>query len=173
MPPPMPPIPLPPFPPMPVPALPSFQQTKAEAKAILLAGADAPLPSAVRRHQERVLTRLRDALTNTGKGHRLYVLEVAGPISRVKIGRSNGPRGRIRRHITLMNGFQYGLIDAHVTDPVDDLLAITRAENQAHTGVGKRYKRITGEEFRDADFAFAGAWADIAVFLHQPQEDTE
>lgn len=158
---------------LPVPALPSFQQTKEEARAILLAGAGEPLPWEVRRHQERVLGRVHDVLAGTGEGQRLYVLEIAGPVPRVKIGRSNHPRGRIREHITEMNGYQYGLIDAHVTDPVDDLLAITRAETAAQIGVGKRYKSISREVFRDADFTVASLWADVAVNLHQAHEDTE
>lgn len=62
-----------------------------------------------------------------------------------------------------MNSYQYGLIDAHVTDPVDDLLSITRAENEAHIGMGKRYERINQELFRDADFLYATLWADLAV----------
>lgn len=111
-------------------------------------------------------------MVNTGaRGHRLYVLEIAGPIPRVKIGRSDDPWVRIRRHVTTMNGYQYGLIDAHVTDAVDDLLSVTRAEAQAHLGVGKRYTSITREEFREANFTFAVTWADFAILQHQPQEE--
>ncbi|WP_329009122.1 GIY-YIG nuclease family protein [Streptomyces sp. NBC_01601] len=88
---------------------------------------------------------------------------IAGPIPRIKIGRSNDPRARIRDHVHEMNSYQYGLIDAHVTDPVDDLLSITRAENEAHIGMGKRYERINQELFRDADFLYATLWADLAV----------
>ncbi|MFF4205716.1 hypothetical protein ACFYZ8_34270 [Streptomyces sp. NPDC001668] len=159
---------------LPAPALPSFEQTKEEAREILLAGATAPLPWKVRRHQDRVLDRVHDALAGAGKGQRLYVLEIAGPIPRVKIGRSNDPWVRIRQHVAEMNGYQYGLIDAHLTTAVDDLLSITRAEAEAHVGVGKRYKPITREAFRDADFMVASLWADVAIQLHQPlDEDAE
>ncbi|MER6149327.1 GIY-YIG nuclease family protein [Streptomyces hirsutus] len=169
-------MPLQPFIPLPIPAQPPFQQTKKEAEAILLAGAEAPLPLAVRRHQQKVLTRVRDVLASTGaEGHRLYVLEIAGPIPRIKIGRSSDPRARIREHVHEMNSYQYGLIDAHVTDPVDDLLSITRAENEAHIGMGKRYERINRELFRDADFLYATLWADLAVTvqLNRLYEDTD
>lgn len=171
-----PPVPPQPFIPLSIPAPPTFQQTKEEAEAILLSGAGAPLPPAVRGHQHRVLTRVRDFLTRTGiKGHRLYVLEIAGPIPRIKIGRSNNPRARIRDHVNEMNSYQYGLIDAHITDAVDDLFSITQAETEAHTGMGKRYVRISQELFRDADFSYATLWADLAVTvqLNRLSEDTE
>lgn len=167
------PLPILPFTPLPVPASPSFEETKEEARAILLAGAELPLPSAVQRHQERVLDRVYNVLASTGEGQRLYVLEKAGLIPRVKIGRSNDPWARIRHHVSEMNSHQYGLIDAHVTDPVDDRLSIIRAEGEAHIGMGKRYERITSEEFRDADFVTATLWADISVQRHQPQTDGE
>lgn len=158
-------MPFQPFMPLSVAAPPPlFQQTKDEAEAILLSGAGVPLSSAVRHHQRRVLTRVRDVLASTGtKGHRLYVLEIAGPIPRIKIGRSKDPWARIRDHVHEMNSYQYGLIDAHVTNLVDDLLSITMAENEAHTGMGKRYERINQELFRDADFLYAKLWADLAV----------
>ncbi|MGW7261183.1 hypothetical protein [Streptomyces sp. NPDC054834] len=54
------------------------------------------------------------------------------------------------------------------------LLSITRAEAEAHVGVGKRYKPITREAFRDADFVVASLWADIAVQRHRSlDEDAE
>lgn len=161
--------------PLPIPTPLPFQQTKEEAEAILLSGAGAPMPSAVRRHQQRVLTRVRDVLASTGTGHRLYVLEIAGPIPRIKIGRSNDPRTRIRDHVREMNSYQHGLIDAHVTDPVDDLFSIRQAENEAHTGMGKRYERINQELFRDADFLYATLWADLAITvqLNRLYEDNE
>ncbi|MFF7543341.1 hypothetical protein ACFZCU_06855 [Streptomyces canus] len=169
---PMLPVPLPPFAPFLL--VPTFQQTQQEARAALLAGAEAPLSPMIRRHQERVLSRVCNVLVSTGiRCQRLYVLEVAGPIPRVKIGRSNDPWVRIRQHVTEMNRYQYGLVDAHVTDPVDDLASITRAEVEAHTWMGKHYKPITREEFRDADYEFAMLCADIAVQLHQPQESIE
>jgi hypothetical protein len=154
-------------------ALPTFEQTKEEAREILLAGAGAPLPSKVRLHQERVLDGIHDVLARTGKGQRLYVLEIAGTIPRIKIGRSNNPWVRIRQHVAEMNGYQYGLIDAHLTTAVDDLLSITRAEAEAHRGMGKRYTTIASEAFRDADFTVASLWADVAVLIHQPQEDSD
>lgn len=106
-------------------------------------------------------------------GIEIYVLEKAGPIPRVKIGRSNDTWAHIRHHVSEMYSHQYGLIDAHVTDPVDDWLSIIRAEGGAHIGMGKRYKRITSEEFRDADFVIATLWADVSVQRHQPQTDSE
>lgn len=160
-------------PPPTAPAGPSFEQTKEEAREILLAGAGHPLPSIVRLHQERVLDRVHDFLTSTGKGQRLYVLEVAGPIPRVKIGRSNNPWVRIRQHLAGMNDYQYGLIDAHLTTAVDELLVITRAEAEAHIGMGNRYTRIGREAFRDADFTVASLWADVGVSLHQPHEESD
>ncbi|WP_055527418.1 hypothetical protein [Streptomyces graminilatus] len=167
------PLPVLPFTPLPVPVSPSFEETKKEARAILLAGAELPLPAAVQRHQERVLDGLYNALASTGEGQRLYVLEKAGPIPRVKIGRSNDPWKRIRHHVSEMNSHQYGLIDAHVTDPVDDRLSISRAEVAAHVGMGRRYQRITREEFRDADFVIATMWAYVSVQRHQPHTDDE
>jgi hypothetical protein len=163
---------LPPLvPPPAAPAGPSFDQTKEEARAILLAGAGAPLPSSVRLHQERVLDRVHDVLAGSGIGQRLYVLEIAGPVPRVKIGRSNHPWARIRQHLAEMNGYQYGLIDAHLTTEAHDLRSITRAEAEAHTGMGKRYTPIGREAFRDADFTVASLWADVGVLLHQPHEE--
>ncbi|WP_406364413.1 hypothetical protein [Streptomyces sp. NBC_00645] len=165
------PFPLPnmPFIPLPVSALPSFEETKEEAKTILMAGADTPLPHAVVRHQQRVFARIdRDLAATEPRSHRLYVLEIAGPIPRVKIGRSEDPRVRIRGHVSEMNSYQYGLIDAHVTSRASDKLAITRAEGEAQRGVGRRFKRITSETFRDADFTIAVMWADIAVLRQQP-----
>jgi hypothetical protein len=158
-------VPLPPTAP-PHFAPPSFEQTKQEAREILLAGAEYPLPPTVLRHQDRVLERVYNLLADTGTGcHRLYVLEIAGPIPRVKIGRSNDPRGRIRGHVATSNCHQFGLIDAHVTDPVDDQLSAQRAETEAHIGVGRRHKPMAGsrEIFPHADFTFASLWADLAV----------
>lgn len=63
-------MPLQPFTYLPIPAPPPFQQTKGEAEAILLSGAGAPLPPAI-----------------------------AGPVPRIKIGRSIDPRARIRDHV--------------------------------------------------------------------------
>jgi hypothetical protein len=153
-----------------VPAAPSFQQTRQDAMDVLLAGAEAPLPHSVRRHQARVLSRVGDDLLATGAtNQRLYVLEIAGPVPRVKIGRSNAPWVRIRQHVTDMNRYQYGLLDAHITDPLDDLLSITRAEGQAHVWMGRHHKPITREEFRDGDYALAVLCADIAVAVQTNQ----
>ncbi|MFI9829591.1 hypothetical protein ACIHIX_18100 [Streptomyces sp. NPDC051913] len=62
------PLPILPFTPLPVLASPSFEEIKEEARAILLAGAELPLRLVVRRHQERILDRVYNALVSTGEG---------------------------------------------------------------------------------------------------------
>ncbi|MGX5183430.1 hypothetical protein ACWKT5_11570 [Streptomyces avermitilis] len=88
-------------------------------------------------------------------------------------GQRGGRGGTARSHPAEENSYQYGLIDAHLTTAVDDLLSITRAEAEAHMGMGKRYRPIASEAFRAGDITVVSLWADVAVLLHQPQEDED
>jgi len=148
------------------PARPSFLRLKEEARATLLAGAPEPLPRPVIRLQRRLLDRVRDELLDTGGvGHRLYVLEIAGPTPRVKIGRTENLWTRINQHLREMNRYQYGLVDAHLTERLPDR-AIRRAEAQAHAWMARHYQPITKEEYANADYDFAVTCANAAASLH-------
>ncbi|MEW2493903.1 hypothetical protein AB0942_10185 [Streptomyces nodosus] len=58
-------------------------------------------------------------------------------------GGQRGGRGATAHwHPAEENSYQYGLIDAHLTTAVNDLLSITRAEAESHMGMGKRYRPI-------------------------------
>ncbi|SCE34320.1 hypothetical protein GA0115237_111986 [Streptomyces sp. ScaeMP-6W] len=153
--------------PPPVPtARPSFLRLQAEARPILLGGAALPLPRPVIRLQQRLLRRLGDELMDSGAlGHRLYVLEIAGPTPRVKIGRSKDFWKRIHQHLREMNRYQYGLVDAHLTELLPDR-AIERAEAQAHAWMARHYQPITREEYAHADYDFAVTCANAAAGLH-------
>ncbi|MER5615871.1 hypothetical protein [Streptomyces sp. NPDC002215] len=134
-----------------------------KARAILVAGAPAPLPQHVMDLQERLLGRL---LGTGAVGCRLYVLEIAGPIPRVKIGRSQNFWKRVNDHLREMNRYQYGLVDAHLTERLSDR-AIERAEAKAHGWMSERYRSITKEEYANADYGFAVTCADAAAGLYR------
>lgn len=148
--------------PLAVPASPTLQELQAEVRELLRAGAVFPLPSVVRRLQHRVLSRVDEELGGAGRP-RLYVLEIAGAVPRVKIGISSNPRARVRQHVTEMTRYQHGLVDAYVTDPLAGPVAADRAEGQAHRWMRKIFAPITREEFAHGDFAFAVVCADQAV----------
>lgn len=154
------------LPPPASPARPSFLRLQEEARAILLAGAPAPLPQPVIRLQRLLRDRISGELLDTGAvGHRLYVLEIAGPNPRVKIGRTENLWKRIDQHLREMNRYQYGLVDAHLTERLPDR-AIERAEAQAHAWMARHYQPITKEEYANADYAFAVTCANAAAGLH-------
>ncbi|MFF7362331.1 hypothetical protein [Streptomyces sp. NPDC008125] len=114
---------------------------------------------------------MRQELVDTGaRLHRLYVLEIAGPNPRIKIGRSKNPWGRIPQHLREMNRYQYGLVDLHLTDSVP-AHAIERAETQAHRFMTKFGTPIAQEEFTNSDFASAVTCADIAAMLAASDSD--
>lgn len=96
---------------------------------------------------------------------RLYVLEIVGPNPRVKIGRTEHLRRRIGDHLREMNRYQYGLVDAHITEPLP-ARALPRAEALAHAWMARPYRAITKEEYADADYGFAVNCANAAVGLH-------
>ncbi|MGW4025742.1 MULTISPECIES: GIY-YIG nuclease family protein [unclassified Streptomyces] len=155
------------LPPAPQPGRPSFLRLQAEARAILLAGAAVPLPQPVVRLQRRLRDRVRDELLDTGAvGHRLYVLEIAGPNPRVKIGRTEKLWTRIDQHLREMNRYQYGLVDAHLTERLPDDRALGRAEAQAHAWMTRHYQPVTREEYANADYDFAVTCANAAAGLH-------
>ncbi|MEU3904187.1 hypothetical protein AB0F20_10245 [Streptomyces goshikiensis] len=145
---------------------PSFLRLQEEARAILLAGAPAPLPQTAVRLQRRIRSRIGDELLTTGPaGPRLYVLEIAGPNPRVKIGRTEQLWKRIDHHLREMNRYQYGLVDAHFTERLP-AWAMERAEAQAHDWMARHYQPVTREEYVNADYGFAVTCADAAVGLH-------
>lgn len=128
------------------------------------AGARVPLP--VRRHQALVLDRVVDRLGYEPHGHRLYVLEIAGPCPRVKVGASRDVVRRIKEHIGEMNNSQHGVLDAHVTDALDNARAVSRAEAEAQHFMNKFFTPMRSREhFTDADFFQAIVIANVAVGL--------
>ncbi|MPY61961.1 hypothetical protein [Streptomyces spongiae] len=112
--------------------------------------------------RHRVLSRVVDELEGADRP-RLYVLEIAGAVPRVKIGVSTHPRTRVQQHVTEMTRYQHGLVDAYVTAPRGDHLAADRAEGQAHRWMRKIFAPIGTEEFAYGDFDFGVVRADQAV----------
>lgn len=145
-----------------MPAPPTLKELQAEVRELLCAAAVFPLPAVVRRLQLRVLSRVDDELENADRP-RLYVLEIAGAVPRVKIGVSTNPRTRVRQHVTEMTRYQHGLVDAYVTAPLGDSRAADRAEGQAHRWMRKLFAPIGTEEFAYGDFDFGVVCADQAV----------
>lgn len=94
------------------------------------------------------------------------MLEIAGPNPRVKIGRTQNLWKRIDDHLRKMNRYQYGLVNAHLAEPLPDKLALERAEARAHAWMARYYQPITREEYANADYGFAVACADAAAGLH-------
>ncbi|WP_097873452.1 GIY-YIG nuclease family protein [Streptomyces sp. ms184] len=95
----------------------------------------------------------------------MYVLEIAGPNPRVKIGRTQNLWKRIDQHLREMNRYQYGLVNAHLTEPLPDERALKRAEVQAHAWMARYYQPITREEYAHADYEFAVTCANAAAGL--------
>ena len=157
------------LPPAPPPARLSFLRLQERARALLLAGTAVPLPPPVVRLQQRLRVRVRDELLDTdAAGHRLYVLDIAGPNPRVKIGRTENLWKRIDDHLREMNRYQYGLVDAHLTEPLPDERALKRAEAQAHVWMARHYQPITREEYAHADYDFAVARLHLLRPIRKP-----
>ncbi|MDX2407357.1 GIY-YIG nuclease family protein [Streptomyces microflavus] len=157
------------LPPAPPPAHPSFLRLQERARAILLASAAAPLPQPVLQLQRQLRDRVFDELLDTGAArHRLYVLEIAGPNPRIKIGRTQNLWKRIDQHLRDMNRYQYGLVNAHLTEPLPDERALKRAEAHAHAWMAQHYQPITKEEYVHADYDFAVTCANAAAGLTRP-----
>lgn len=141
--------------------------SRARARILMRDIGNGPLPDSIRRVQAEARESVRAVLAETGfRGHRLYVLEVAGRHPRVKIGISEDPWARIARHVADMNRYQYALIRAHVTDQLPDRLTAERAETQAHKWMSKLFAApSSAEEFMDGDYYFGTVCADTAVAL--------
>lgn len=73
-----------------MPAPPTLKELQVEVRELLRAAAVFPPPAIVRRLQHRILSRVDDELDGTDHP-RLYVLEIAGTVPRVKIGVSTTP----------------------------------------------------------------------------------
>lgn len=158
------PLPVPFLRPALLPPQPSFHEAQKNVQDLLISEVGYSLPPLVRQFQERVLASVRELVITTGNGlPRLYVLSVAGRNPSVKVGLSEDPAGRIRRHLTTMNRYGHALVAAHVTDPLPDRVCAKRAEDNAHRWMRRAYQPITREEFANGDFGIGVACADQAV----------
>lgn len=113
-----------------------------------------------------MLDRVIDRLGYEPHGHRLYVLEIAGPCPRVKVGASRDVVRRIKEHIGEMNTWQHGVLDAHVTDSLGNARAVRHAEAHAQRFLNRFFTpMMSREHFTDADFFQATVIATVAVGL--------